>query len=536
LNIPQNVAAIIDGKIAFQLEGIDRMYLNGYIPHLQTEGGIANFFRHHRGKPFASSVLMNEISTQFVASIERFAEKNHIPLIPFARKAKKEDIAKQYLASCVAEETVLFIGKIQEKVKTVRTKTLYNPKTGAPYPSLYMTTAMPNQYYFYVLDKDFGMMFIKYSSYFPYNIRFYLNGHEYLKRRLTEQGIAYVPLDNGLLSCADPGKAQRICDGLDEKKIDRVFRKWLARLPHPFTAQDRAAGYRYDLSILQAEFSLTQVFDRPHTGRTFFEEVIRENLDLGRPDNVTLIFGRKVTKRTPGSFRTRVITEGVTPSLHIDYKRSKIKQYHKEGRALRTETTINNTYDFGIGKRLKNLPELREIGFTANRRLLSVQRLSHDCTIGSDAFASVIQPTVKDGQRAAGLKFGDPRVMALLSALCLFSLIPTGFTNGTLRERIAELLGKDPDTYKPGAMTYDLRRLRLHGFIERIAKTNRYLVTPEGLKIALFVTKTHNRLLRSGLSQIAQGNPMGTNQKLSRVFKELDSAMNEFYENAKMAA
>lgn len=134
------------------------MYINGYIPHLQTEGGIANFFRHHRGKPFASSVLMNEISTQFVASIERFAEEHKIPLISFARKAKKEDIAKQYLASCTTEEAVLFIGKIQEKVKAVRTKTLHNPKTGAPYPSLYMTTAMPNQYYFYVLDKDFGMI------------------------------------------------------------------------------------------------------------------------------------------------------------------------------------------------------------------------------------------------------------------------------------------------------------------------------------------------------------------------------------------
>jgi hypothetical protein len=534
VNIPQNVAAIIDGKITFQLEGIDRMYLNGYIPYLQTEGGIANFFRHHRGNIFASSVLMNEISTQFVASIERFAEEQKIPLVPFVRKAKKENIAKEYLATYTEEEGVLFIGKIQEKVKTVRTKTLYNPKTGAAYPSLYMTTAMPNQYYFYIVDKDFGMVFIKYSSYFPYNVRFYLNGHEYIKRQLALRDVNYEPLDNGLFSCSDPRKAQQICDRLDEKKIDALFRKWLARLPHPFTAKDRAAGYRYDLSILQAEFSLTQVFDRPNTGRTFFEEVIRENLDLGRPDNISLIFGRKVTKRTPGSFRTRVITQGVTPSLHIDYKRSKIKQYHKEGRALRTETTINNTYDFGIGKRLKNLPELREIGFTANRRLLSVQRLSHDCTIGSDVLDSVIQPMTKDGQYAAGLKFGDPRVMALLYALCLFSLIPTGFTNSTLRKRIAELLGKDPDTYKPGAMTYDLRRLRLHGFIERIAKTNRYLVTQEGLRMALFITKTYNRLLRPGLSIITTSNP--TNHKLNKIFKELDFEMNAFYQTAKMAA
>ena len=110
-----------------------------------------------------------------------------------------------------------------------------------------------------------------------------------------------------------------------------------------------------------------QVLDRPLTGRVFFEDVIRENLDLGRPDQVSLIFNKRVNRRTPGRFRTRVITEGVTPSIHVDYKHSRIKQYHKEGRALRTETTINDTRDFRVGKRLHNLPALRQIGFQANR-------------------------------------------------------------------------------------------------------------------------------------------------------------------------
>ena len=94
------------------------------------------------------------------------------------------------------------------------------------------------------------------------------------------------------------------------------------------------------------------MLDRPVTGRIFFEEVIRENLDLGRPKQIQLIFDRKVTKATPGPFRTRVITDGVIPSLHVDYKGTRIKQYHKEGRALRTETTINNTRDFYIGRRI----------------------------------------------------------------------------------------------------------------------------------------------------------------------------------------
>ena len=193
--------------------------------------------------------------------------------------------------------------------------------------------------------------------------------------------------------------------------------KWLGRLPDPFTAADHAAGYNFQLSILQAEFSRTQVFDRPLAGRHLFEAVIRENLDLGRPEKVSLIFNRRITKRTPGTFHTRVITQGVIPSLHVSYKSSKIKQYFKEGRALRTETTINNTHDFGIGRNLNNLPALRAIGFAANRRLLEVETLAQDCLLAEGVFDQVTQPQVVAGQRASGLHFDDPRVLALFTAL-----------------------------------------------------------------------------------------------------------------------
>jgi hypothetical protein len=211
---------------------------------------------------------------------------------------------------------------------------------------------MVNQYYIYALDRDFGPFFLKFNSYFPYTAKLCLNGHEYAKRQLTHAHIAYEALDNGFLSCAKPAQLQAICDGLSAERIERFARKWLGCLPQPFTPADQAAGYTYELSMLQVECSLTQTLDRPLTGRVFFEEVIRENLDLGRPDQVQLLFERRVTKRTPGRFRTRVITEGVTPTLHVDYKHARLKQYHKEGRALRTETTINNPRDFAVGKRL----------------------------------------------------------------------------------------------------------------------------------------------------------------------------------------
>src|SRR5881628_1166858 len=362
-----------------------------------------------------------------------------------------------------------------------------------------------------------------------------LNGHEYAKRQLTRAGIAFEALDNGLLSCADPRRAQAICDGLSPAKLTALLRKWLAALPPPFPARDRRAGYRYELSVLQAEFALTQVLDRPLTGRVFFEEVIRENLDIGRPDQVALIFQRRVGRRTPGRFRTRVLTEGVTPSLHVDYKRSRIKQYHKEGRALRTETTINDARDVGVGKRLRNLPALRAIGFQANRRLLQVERLSHDCAIGEVAFRTVTTPQVVDGQRVAALRFADPRVQALLSALVVFRLLPEGFANRDLRALLARLLGVTPDTLTPGSLTYQLRRLRLHGFISRIDGTHRYHVTTRGLRSALFFTRVYARVLRPGLAHVLPRAPAPTSA-LRHAFDGLEAAMDRWCLDAKLAA
>ena len=233
-------------------------------------------------------------------------------------------------------------------------------------------------------------------------------------RRLTRSDTKTRSLNQAPLSDRVPANTD---------KIDRLLRKWLRRLPHPFPARDRAAGYRYQLSILQAEFSLTQVLDQPVTGRIFFEEVIRENLDIGRPSQVSLVFDRKVNRRTPGPFRTRVITDGVVPSLHVDYKKTRIKQYHKEGQALRTETTINDTRDFAIGRRIENLELLRKIGFVANRRLLDVQRIGHDCFIGEASFQNMQRPVTVNDQRAAALRFADPRVQALLHLLLLFLLV-----------------------------------------------------------------------------------------------------------------
>ncbi len=535
MTIPRSVAEVLAEHVTLEVEGIDRMYLNVYIPGLQREEGVACFFRFHRGHQFASSALMDPISKTFVAALEAFARAEKIPVIAFRKGQRKDDVAAEQRKGFQKTEGVVFIGKAQEKTSVFRTERRRNEKTGATYPWLVRSTAMVNQFYIYCVDRDFGPFFLKFSTYFPYNAKLCLNGHEYAKRQLAQKGIGFEALDNGVLSCDDPKRLQAICDGLSADKIDALLRKWLRLLPHPYEVRDRKAGYRYQISVLQAEFSLTQVLDRPVTGRVFFEEVIRENLDLGRPSQVQLIFDRRVNKTTPGRFRTRIITDGVIPSPHVDYKSTRIKQYHKEGRALRTETTINNTRDFGIGKLLKNLPALRQIGFQANRRLLDVQKISHDCSIGEDAFDQVVRPVEIDDQRASALRFGDKRVQALFAVLVVFSLQLRGFTNQEMRVLLAQLLGLDPANYPMGRMTYDLRRLRLHGIIERIPKSHRYRLTPAGLRIALFFSRTYARLLRPKLAEVVPHTP-STSSALRKAFDRLSNEIDVCCEETRLVA
>jgi hypothetical protein len=533
MTLPRTVANVLSDHVVLEVECIDRLYVNVYQPRLQYPAGAAAFFVGHRGARFASSALMDPISRGFVASVDRFAADQRVPVISFEKGQRKDDVAHEYLAEFEAAgslEGVLFVGKAQEKTRTFRTEKRRNPVTGATYPWIVRATAMVNHFYFYCVDAEWGPFFLKFCSYFPYNARLCVNGNERAKRVAAAVGVEFTPLDNAFAACADPDRLQQICDGVTPAAVDRLLRKWLAILPHPFTRADRAAGYRYDISILQAEFSLTQMLDRPLSGRILLDEIFRENLDVGRPDQVGLVFDRRIIRKgrhpTPGVFRTRILTSGVTPSLHIDYKHSKIKQYHKEGRAIRTETTINDSRDFGIGKRLCNLPALAQVGYQANRRLLDVERLTTDPTIGEGAFRAVADSITVGSQRASALPFDAVRTQALLSALVVFRLLPHGFRNADLRALLAPLLGLAPADMTPGRMSYDLRRLRLHGLIERIPGTHRYTVTDHGFKIAIFLTRTHQRLVRPGLAQALDIHTLPT--PLRRRFDQLDTAIDAY--------
>lgn len=250
MKVARSVAEVLSRHTTLTLECVDWMYLNVYVPLLQAGAGVAHFFRKMHGRPVPSSALMAPMTQRFVEAIKRYAERNGIDIVSFRRDERKDERTREYLRTWTGGEGVLYIGKAQEKARVLRTERRHDPATGATYPWLAVSTAMVNQYYFYAVDDDFGPFFLKFCSYFPYNAKLCINGHEYLKRQLAKRGIAYESLDNGIRRCADPVAMQRLADSLTAQKVDALLRKWLARLPHPFAARGRRQGIRYDVSIL----------------------------------------------------------------------------------------------------------------------------------------------------------------------------------------------------------------------------------------------------------------------------------------------
>jgi len=532
-----NVATILRDHVSLSTSCIDRLYLNGYVPKLQSSGQLCAFLENHLGNRIASPAAIRPIHDRFVEAVASFANQQLVPVVQFERGQRKDDVAARYRARYTPAQGVVFIGVAQERQFSFKSTKHVVPPRMVRFSFSRQSVAV-KQYYFYLQDAEWGPAFIKVGTYLPYPARVCLNGNEWLKQQLGKEGVAFDSLDNGFLWCADPDRLQQLADSLSPADVQAFFDRWLERLPWPLTPADRAAGYRHRLSIWQLEMSLTQVFTTPIYGRHFFEAVIRDNLDLGRPDRVSLLFpkGLRRNTRPPDlGYKTRVITRGVAPSLHVEFKHSHVKQYFKEQRALRTETTINDPLDFQRTKALDTLPHLRMIGRQINTKLLDVERAAEGVIPAPSFFERLQLPTLSPtGQRVSALRFGDPRAQALLGALCHFSHLPGGFRNGDLRTVVAGLLGRDLATYRAGAMTYDLRRLRVHGVIRRLPRTLRYTLTADGLRAALLYSTLYRRLRRP--SAAAQPSPQSLPSALDAAIHHLDNVLRDLWSTTRTAA
>ena len=439
-------ATLLRDHVTLTCRSVDRIFLQAYVPKLQSVGMVCQFLRWQRGYPIPSSAAFGKIGEAYAAEVHRFAKANGVPVRRFAKGESKEQVARPYLEEAARKGgagTVALIGIAQEKAVVWRSWPAKG-QAGKAHPHMEWGRQMAfvNHFCFYLWDAEWGPAFWKTNAYAPWPVWLWLNGHEWAKRQLAKARVAFTELDNGFASCADPALLQTVCDRLGPGAVTSFFWRWQPRLPSPFTREDLRAGYVYDLAFRQFEVSDTRVFDRPAAGRAFFEGLIRDHLDVGRPQQVALIFDKKIRASTPGVFRTQVITKGVDPRLVCYYKSARLKQYFKQHRALRTELVVCDTRDFGVGRRVTyaNWNALRVAGEHASQRLCDAE--AADAAPAPDVVTlnQVTRPSVtEDGQHAPALRFGDARVMALMAATAGFCHLIAGFDNKTLVHRMSAL-------------------------------------------------------------------------------------------------
>jgi len=530
-----NINDVLEGHVALEIECVDRLYLNAYVPSLQVGGQAVRFLCGHLGYKLGTCALFGQIGNRFRHEVSAFAAEHEIPVLRLKKPDRsrwddrKLDHVRPYLERAEREGRfgVVAIVACQEFQWVLSDRNRSN-KPGVLRIEFFKEERRTGVYYFYILDPEFGLAFIKICTYAPWPAKVWLNGHEWAKRQAVRAGLAYTALSNGFAACPDPERLQAICNSFGPHHIQAFFDRWMAAIPTPLGVEDRAAGYWWELSMRQVEVSRTLVLDDPRRARSFFEALVADNIGIGHPEEVSMVFARRVIKTTPGSFGTRVFTPGTEVRIDFRYKHSRVKQYLKDRRALRIETVINKPSDLGVLARLHHLPDLINKARAINQRLLMIEQAGQSCAIGSALFERIHQPYQREGQRTGALRFGDTRAMALAGALCFVLPAVTGFTNKGLRGLVAGLLDQD---YSMSKMSYDLRRLRLHGLIQRLPRSNTYVLTSEGIRVAVFYTKLQNRLLRP----LLDADKPPAKIEIRRALNTLESAVNNYVHTARLA-
>src|SRR2546422_1064834 len=424
------VSRLLAENVSFRCTSVDRIGIRGYIQGLQHEGGMVKFLLN-RGNRIPSPAAVNRNRQRLIAEFDGLVTATGVPLVRFKGGESKEDMARPHQDAALAagRSGLVLVGKAQERTSAWRgfvDRDHPGHRPNHPHFAWRRQSSVPDHWYFYFADAEWGPAFLKLCSYAPYPLWCCANGHEWAKRQLAKAGIAFLELDNGVRPAEDPAAAHRICARLGAGHVRDLVRRMMAVMPDPLTMVDRRAGFEWCFSIAQLEVSDTVVFDQPRRARAWFEAAIGGHLDLGRPERVSLVVNRKVInhgpRKTPGRFATEVITRDVAPQLQIRYKSSKAKAYLKEGRALRVETTVNNAEDFVVHKTLnaENWRALRRVGAATNARFLAALGEGHPNLPDPATLESVVLPTIHDGQRAPGLRFGEPRTIALPPSIAAF--------------------------------------------------------------------------------------------------------------------
>jgi len=381
------------------------------------------------------------------------------------------------------------------------------------------------QYNFYVNDKRWGRMFVRVCPYLPFSARVCLNQHHWLANRLRQEGIDFRRCSNAFLNCSNPERLQQLADSLTSKDLLTCGQQWLAHFTPFFRETERRqAGCQHRLFFAQVEYCDNLLFFMRAALDQMRERLLDANRTIGQANKITVIFGRKITRQYRGKLQT--VIEDIhlpNPVIRSHYGNGFIKQYVRDHLLLRTEAATNNVNDYGVKKAVENLPRLRERLASINDNYLNIQQDILETFVERGQLRQLAAPTIlPNGKRIPGLKLDHPRQIALMHALVRFAHLAAGntFSTAELLSPTVEALGCSSTEYTLSSLRYDLSKLRAKGLVEKIPRTRRYRLLPQGYSVCLVFLKLFERIyapLAAGLLR-----PFGGDAQLKTQRSQLD--------------
>ena len=481
-------------KIKGTFSFFDRMIINGYLMPLMNEHSRAGSL-YQLGVPYKDfKSYFSAVTEAMKSRIEDRASELGRPVEYLSSaKTRKEDIAKSILKESPVEDGLICVLKTLESCKTAK---VYGSDEGKLVVKSSYTKCL--HYYLYYLDREFGFMFVKIQTWFPFNIQVYINGREWMKSVFGKNHLSYQCYDNSFTDISDVTKAQELADQLDSSKLCRqldVFAKSI----NPFLGTVyKTFGQGYHWCMNQCEFATDVMFKE----RRFLEDIYPSLVGHAFYDfsctDVFTFMGRKPNPRFLGEAVSDYKDRPIGCRVKFKLKSNSIKMYDKSS-VLRIETTINDPREFKVfgtvhhrdgteskkwkpmGKSISNLYRYAEVSKSCNQRFIDAMVDIVPVKSTLDEIGRICSGKKVNGKKVTGFNVWDPEVVLIMETICDGKYFINGFRNKDIRRAIFPNI---KDLQKLSSKTSrTLKKLRQHGLIKKVSRSRRYTVTSKGRRI-----------------------------------------------------
>jgi hypothetical protein len=521
-------------NIRFRYRCFDRILLHGCIQtFLDGARALGFFWTYRRIYPVSRDVL-RDIASQYHNWVQNRSKKWRVEIVKDIQGDRRDNFVKPYFQRAQPEQVVVIL-KAREPAGIMiaigdKQKNKWH---------LEIKKRWVDQYNFYLRDAQWGPMFVRVCPYFPFSVRVCLNQHSWLAQRLQESGVRFTQTQNAFRRCQNPEVLQQLADSLSAKDVITCGNKWVRQFVPFFTAQERREGSCWHrLFFAQVEYCDNLIFRRRAALDELGERLLDNNRDLGKPNKLTVIFGRKITRRYRGKLQTEIEDLHLgNPVMRSYYKNGFAKHYVRDHDILRFETATNNVKeDYGINKSVENLAPLREKLQGITERYQNVQQDILETFLDRGELRTLGEPTVlAKGKRIPGLKLDHLRQLALMHSLVRFSHVAASdtFTTKEIHPQAAEALGVAPEQYSLASVRYELSKLRAKGLVEKLPHSRRYRLLPNGYRICLVFLKLFEKIyapLTAGLLHPYPGDRHLAAERLSqldRLYQQVLTALDD---------